>query len=103
MDPPSSVAASPASDVLDARLKLWSRASATPSPKSSIDGFPDLAGDDNMRYYFQPCERVEFVVLVFVLFFGLDVCALPDIGFSGLLPLSMEVWAPVLSSSSSAR
>ena len=22
-----------------------------------LDGFPDLAGDDNMRYYFQPCER----------------------------------------------
>ena len=100
MDPCSSVAASLANDVLDAREAEAVEPSFGDIFSDILHNFRDLVGDDNMRYYFQPCKRVEFVVLVFLLFFGLDVCALPNIGFAGLLPLSMEVWAPVLSSSS---
>jgi len=64
VDPLSSVAASPASDVLDSRMKLLSLASARPSSTSSTAS-PTLADDDGMRHYCIPGDA-SFVCVVAV-------------------------------------
>jgi hypothetical protein len=72
-----------------------SRALATPSPTSSMASPTWLAttvrGATSIL-----AKRVEIVYLPYnpsFLLFGLDMCVLPNFGFSGPFPLSMEVRA----------